>query len=77
MEKKKMTKALMLTVALAGGLGLGQSFVNEAHATNCNQCVLKGALGVVVSSCFSKPGSTCSAPVATGVTLSCNNAQKC
>ncbi|MFN4147020.1 MAG: hypothetical protein ACK4GN_14440 [Runella sp.] len=77
MEKKKMAKALVLTAAMTGGIAVAQSFFNEAHATNCDQCVLKGALGITVSSCFSKPGATCSAPISAGISLSCNNAQKC
>lgn len=33
MEKKKMSKALMITAALAGGMALTQSFFNEAQAS--------------------------------------------
>jgi hypothetical protein len=33
MEKKKLAKALVLTAALAGGIGIAQSFVNEVQAS--------------------------------------------
>lgn len=47
MERKKAAKALMVAVALAGVMALGQSFFNEAQATG----------GGKTCTCTTSPGS--------------------